>query len=732
MSLLRHSLVIAATLGVLALAPRGSGVGLELSINHQFAGETIQPGSLRYHNAANESFSITRVSYLLAGFALERTDGSWLELTNRVAWMDLEQGRASLRLDEIPVDAYRSLRFHVGLAPAVNHAATTNHPADHPLNPNLNGLHWSWQGGYIFLALEGRWIPNAANKQEVVNTNSAWSGRGGHSSAPHPGEELNVVPPRPEGEGGGEGEKHRKKQISRAFETASMMITNHDHDYKGRVVIATRGHYRSPSDPDGFSFHLARDTNRVRINLATALDLTRDTRLELDFDLAPVLNTPRPISFAKDGSSTHSRDGDPVAAALVANLPGAFRVRRVSTADPAHEAGVARNPIELPEKFTPYPFSMSAVFPIPDLPRDNPLIKERVVLGEKLFHEPLLSRDGSITCASCHDSALAFADPRRYSLGVSNRIGTRNAMPLFNLAWKSSFFWDGRAPSLRAQALMPIQDHDEMDETLTNVVAKLERSSLAPGFSRVDRPDARSTASAASHAGETVETVSPPQARDTGLKPGANEIRARGSRTDYRAAFTAAFGSPEITPGRIGLALESFVLTLTSFDSKFDRAFRGEAQLTEEEKRGFELFMTEHDPRRQQFGADCFHCHGGALFQIQGFANNGLDATFTEPGRAKVTGKEFDRGKFSTPSLRNIALTAPYMHDGRFTTLEEVVEHYSTGMKRSGTLDPNLAKHPDGGLHLSGNDKAALVAFLKTLTDEKFQSTAATNQKARQ
>jgi cytochrome c peroxidase len=201
--------------------------------------------------------------------------------------------------------------------------------------------------------------------------------------------------------------------------------------------------------------------------------------------------------------------------------------------------------------------------------------------------------------------------------------------------------------------------------------------------------------------------------------------------TDYPALFAAAFGSPEITSEKIGLALEQFVLTLTSFDSKFDRAMKGEVQLSEEEKQGFELFITENDPRRGQFGADCFHCHGGPLFQSQTFANNGLDATFSDQGRAKVSGKDADFGKFATPSLRNVALTAPYMHDGRCKTLEEVVEHYSTGVKRSSTLDPNLAKHPDGGLQLSSQDKRALVAFLKTLTDERFVAKPAESAKAR-
>ena len=132
------------------------------------------------------------------------------------------------------------------------------------------------------------------------------------------------------------------------------------------------------------------------------------------------------------------------------------------------------------------------------------------------------------------------------------------------------------------------------------------------------------------------------------------------------------------------------------------------------------MFSTEYDPRRGQFGADCFHCHGGPLFQSQSFANNGLDETFPDTGRAKVSGKFSDAGKFAVPSLRNVALTAPYMHDGRLQTLEAVVEHYATGVKRSATLDPNLAKHPDGGGPLCAADKRALVAFLGTLTDGQF------------
>ena len=241
-------------------------------------------------------------------------------------------------------------------------------------------------------------------------------------------------------------------------------------------------------------------------------------------------------------------------------------------------------------------------------------------------------------------------------------------MSLFNLAWKSVFFWDGRAASLREQVLQPIQNPIEMHESLSNVVVKL-----------------------------------------------------RAQATNYPALFARAFGTPDISPDRIARALEQFLLTQTSHDSKFDRVLKGQAQFTSEEQRGFELFHTEYDPRHEQFGADCFHCHGGPLLQSQTFANNGLDAELKDLGRFLVTGKNGDKGKFAVPSLRNVELTAPYMHDGRFKTLEQVIEHYGRGVKRSATLDPNLAKHPEGGVPLSAEDKKALVAFLKTLTDELFR-----------
>jgi cytochrome c peroxidase len=564
-----------------AVVSAADGASLQVEITPKFSGEEVQQASLRYNTSAGERFSITRVSYLVSDLALQRSDGSWLEFSNFVAWLDASQSRNSFRLEKIPASEYRSVRFTIGLNSQMNRADPAKFAADSPMNPNVNGLHWAWQGGYIFLALEGLWR-NAAG-------------------------EL-----------------------------------------------------------DGWSYHLARDGNSAAVTLAAPLEITNETKLAIDFDIAAVLNAPRPLSFARDGSSTHSREGDPILAALKENLPGAFRVREVHSYSASDLIATAPKPLYLPKKFTPYPFQMSGTFPMPALPRDNPLIVERMALGEKLFHDTALSKDGMISCASCHQEKAAFSDPRRVSAGVDGRLGIRHAMPLFNLAWRSSFFWDGRAPSLRIQALMPIQDHAEMDENLTNVCARLN------------------------------------------------------ANADDRNAFRAAFDPPEITPEKIGLAIEQFLLTLTSFDSKFDRVLRGAEQFTDQEKRGFQLFSTEYDPRRGQFGADCFHCHGGALFQSQTFANNGLDSEFSDIGRAKITGNKSDEGKFAVPSLRNVALTGPYMHDGRFRTLEEAVDHYCNGVKRSATLDPNLAKHPDGGVALSKSDQQALVAFLKTLTDPRF------------
>lgn len=527
-------------------------------------------------NEAGERWMVTRLSYLLSGVALQRADGSWLRRPE-VAWMNAATKREALDLHEVPAGRYVALRFDVGLSAEEDAQDPATRGPEHPLNPRVNGLHWSWQGGYIFLALEGNW-----------------------------------------------------------------------RDAAGQT--------------SGYAFHLGREAFRTEVTVPCALDLQQDAVLKVGFDVAAVL---KGISFTRDGTTTHSRGDDPVAVMLRENLKGAFRLKSVQT------KGVTINGVRTPAvPQTPLTLVFGGSLPQPKLPEDNPLTMEKVRLGRLLFHETALSRDGTISCASCHQAGAALTDVRRFSVGVEGREGDRNAMPLFNLAWKDAFFWDGRAPSLRAQALMPIVDHREMDESLERVVAKL------------------------------------------------------GKQERYARAFEAAFGAPEVTAEGMGLAMENFMLTLTSYDSKFDRAQRGEGELTADERRGFELFMMEREPRLGTLGADCFHCHGGALFTDHQFRNNGLKITPEDPGRYRVTGVGLDKGTFATPSLRNIALTAPYMHDGRFGTLEEVLDHYSEGVVRTDTLDPNLAKHPDGGLHLTAEDKRCVIAFLKTLTDIRFTEDA--------
>jgi cytochrome c peroxidase len=405
-------------------------------------------------------------------------------------------------------------------------------------------------------------------------------------------------------------------------------------------------------------------------------------------DVSKIFAANQQIKFDAATSSTHSRSGDELATQLRRNIEKAFSVAEVRPVNPVPARPLVRK-VEVADGAIPYRFSMSAFFPQPALPLDNPLTEEGVELGRRLFNDPVLSVNNSQSCASCHNARMAFAEDKRVSFGAEGMPGTRNAMPLFNLAWKSSFFWDGRAATLREQVLQPIVNPIEMHESLSNVVVKLQEQG------RAGRPQPAVGAISGSRHGE--DTV------------------------PYQLLFTRAFGSTEITADRIARALEQFLLTLVSHDAKFDRVLRGEATFTNEEQRGFELFHTEYDPRREQFGADCFHCHGGPLFQSANFANNGLDSKFADLGLYETTRKVGDKGKFAVPSLRNIEVTAPYMHDGRFADLNEAIKHYSSDVKRNETLDPNLAKHPNGGVPLTEQDKRALAAFLKTLTDEKFR-----------
>jgi cytochrome c peroxidase len=563
-----------------AIAFSAAASDLRVDFIPQFNSVPLAFDALKNQTAAGQKISVTRLDFLASDIALRRADGIWIGKTNWFAYIGARDGKTNFTLENISAGNFDRIRFQIGLPPQINHSDSAQWPANHPLNPDVNHLYWSWSREYVFLALEGTW------------------------------------------QNGGE--------------------------------------------QSGFSYHLATDRELMAVELPVALNLNSSREIQVGLDIAKIFSAPNKIELSETSDATHSRTNDLLAVQLRQNVEAAFAVEDIKEFSPIAELSRGTNHIVIAPNATPYHLTISKFAPQPDLPRDNPLTGEGVALGGRLFFDRRLSSNDRLSCAACHRPNDAFSDPRRFSRGVDGELGTRNAPTLENLAWKNSFFWDGRAKTLREQVLQPIQNPIEMHDTLPDVVAKISAD------------------------------------------------------TDYHRLFAGAFGSPEITSDKIARALEQFLLVQVSFDSKYDRVMNGTAKFSDDEQRGFELFNTEYDPYHGQYGADCFHCHGGPLLQSQDFANNGLDSAFYDLGRYKITKRAGDEGKFAVPSLRNVAVTAPYMHDGRFRTLEEVVEHYCTGMRRSATLDPNLAKHPDGGVPLSADDKRALVAFLKTLTDEKY------------
>lgn len=305
--------------------------------------------------------------------------------------------------------------------------------------------------------------------------------------------------------------------------------------------------------------------------------------------------------------------------------------------------------------------TVPANFPVPVYGADkNPPDRETFELGRTLFYDPRLSRDGTISCGSCHQQFAAFANAgHTLSHGVDGQHGTRNAPALQNLRWKPNFFWDGGPSNIETMPLAPITNPMEMDETLDNVLRKLNADA------------------------------------------------------DYQRRFAQVFGSGPIDSYQFLRALAQFSAALTSANSRYDRYARGESggTLSELELGGLAVL-------RQK----CSSCHAGELFTDESFRNNGLDRSFAQDsGRAHITGRGIDVGRFKVPSLRNVALTAPYMHDGRFATLSEVLNHYDHGMVESGTLDAQLRRPSQGpGIALSALERQQLLAFLATLTDEEF------------
>lgn len=336
------------------------------------------------------------------------------------------------------------------------------------------------------------------------------------------------------------------------------------------------------------------------------------------------------------------------------------------------------DPPMTPVEYDPTPWALDrAHFPQPDLPEDNTLTEAGVLLGRMLFHDKRLSGDHTQSCADCHLQSRNFSDGAVLSLGIAGLESNRHSMVLSNLAWHvhhggthgHGFFWDGRAVSLRDQVLQPIQDPLEMAADLQEVIAEL-----------------------------TAEQA-------------------------YLDQFKRAFDADHITQDDMARALEQFLLTMVSNQSKYDKWLFGEAELTESEERGRALFFDEFDPfNPETSGADCAHCHSGLDFSNHQFANNGLDADadMQDIGYMGVTGEQGDRGKFKTPSLRNVMVSAPYMHDGRFADIDAVLDHYDHGAVSSTSLDPMMQYNVDQGLGLTAGDREDLIAFLHTLTDTEF------------
>jgi cytochrome c peroxidase len=297
--------------------------------------------------------------------------------------------------------------------------------------------------------------------------------------------------------------------------------------------------------------------------------------------------------------------------------------------------------------------------PAQPIPPSNPLTVEGVALGRKLFYDPILSGNNQQSCASCHNQTFGFTDNNlAFSIGIDGIAGTRNSMPLFNLGYASNFFWDGGAATLESQVVGPITNPVEMHEEIPNCVTELN------------------------------------------------------NHPEYPSLFKKAFGSDSVTIAMVMKAIAQFERTLLSGNSRYDRYVRGTASLTPQEQNGLHIFQAASK-------GDCTHCHTmGGTFSDFGYRNTGLDSIPADSGRAIITMNMTDAGKFKTPSLRNIALTAPYMHDGRFNTLQQVIDHYNTGFHYPFNLDPNLRNAVKGRMNQQEMDD--LIAFLMTLTDSSL------------
>jgi cytochrome c peroxidase len=287
---------------------------------------------------------------------------------------------------------------------------------------------------------------------------------------------------------------------------------------------------------------------------------------------------------------------------------------------------------------------------------NNTISEDKFALGRALFYETLLSEDNTVSCGSCHQDFGAFSNPAHdVSHGIHDRLGTRNSPGIFNLTWHPSFMHDGGVNHIEVQPLAPITNSVEMGTDLNAVIAKLQAS------------------------------------------------------PKYREMFRKAYGDEDVTSQRMFRSMAQFMGLMYSINSKYDRFRRGEkaVEFSEQEKRGYALFQ-----------ARCNSCHKEPLFSDFAFRNNGLPPhpALKDSGRAKITHLQQDIYRFKTPSLRNVEKTSPYMHDGRFETLEQCLDHYSGGITNTLNLDPLL----QNGISLNSQEKQDIIAFLRTLTDYTF------------
>lgn len=314
-----------------------------------------------------------------------------------------------------------------------------------------------------------------------------------------------------------------------------------------------------------------------------------------------------------------------------------------------------------------YVLEVPAHFPQMDIPKDNPMTRQGIELGRHLFYDPILSADSTMSCASCHLPEFNFTDGKAFSTGIDGLLGKRSSMSLINIGYvNAGLFWDGRAKTLEDQALLPVEDPVELHHLWPEIVDDLKKHPTYPKM--------------------------------------------------FREAFGISDKS-EITKELAVKAIAQFERTIISKDSKFDKVQEGKAQFTDLELLGYGLFFDD-DPDLPD--TECGHCHNIPMTSSDAFFNNGLTQAatlddFPDRGRGAVTMTKADNGKFRAPTLRNIKYSAPYMHDGRFKTLDEVFAHYKSGAKSSPTKDPLLHNLEINAQHIEG-----LKAFIETFTDTIF------------